>query len=127
MVESIKLIKTKGADAEQVYPETHADVVHGLTDAISTVAGGHDNKLPDGADLNACTSGSDAGMKVYIIDGVHIKNGPQSVVSTQCWAALVVIDINANTAVQQYYDSNGDVWMRGAGGANKTWNSWKKH
>lgn len=127
MVESIKLMKTKGADAEQVYPETHAGVVHGLTSAISTVAGGHDNKLPDGADLNACTSGSDAGMKVYIIDGVHVKNGPQSVVSTQCWAALVVIDINDNAAVQQYYDADGSVWVRSANGDNKTWNSWKKH
>ena len=122
MVKKIKLIENSGKIKRQVYPETHASVVLGLAQAIDEEASGSNNILPDGQDLDQLTSdNATTGSKTFIINGTHCQNAPAGFSG---WGVLEVTDINANTCVQRIYDSHGTLFVRGAGGDNKTYNSW---
>lgn len=122
LVKKIKLIENDGKIKRQVYPETHADVVLGLTEAIDAEASGSNNTLPDGQDLDTLTSDNAVtGSKTFILNGGTYQNSP---IGFSGWGVLEVTDINANTSVQRIYDSHGNLFVRGAGGENKTYNSW---
>ena len=122
MVKSTKLTETDGKVTHQVYPETHASVVMGLTQAIDEIASGSHNILADGQDFDQLTSDNAiTGYKTFILHGGTYQNSPAGFSG---WGVLEVTDINANTSVQRIYDSHGNLFVRGAGGANKTYNSW---
>lgn len=122
LIKSTKLTETNGKITRQVYPETHASVVLGLTEAIEAEASGSNNILADGQDLDQLTSdNATTGSKTFIINGTHCQNAPAGFSG---WGVLELTDINANTSVQRIYDSNGNLFVRGAGGANKTYNAW---
>lgn len=122
MVKKIKLIENDGKIKRQVYPETHASVVLGLTEAIDAEASGSNNILPDGQDLDKLTSdNATTGSKTFIINGTHCQNVPAGFSG---WGVLELTDINANTSVQRIYDSHGTLFVRGAGGDNKTYREW---
>jgi hypothetical protein len=122
LVKRIKLTETDGKITRQVYPETHASAVMGLTEAIDAEASGSNNTLPDGQDLDKLTSdNATTGSKTFILNGGTYQNSPAGFSG---WGVLELTDINANTSVQRIYDSHGALFVRGAGGANKTYNSW---
>ena len=122
MVKKIKLFENNGNIRKQVYPETHASVVLGLAQAIDEEASGSNNILADGQDLDQLTSdNATTGSKTFIINGTHCQNAPASFSG---YGVLELTDINANTSVQRIYDSHGNLFVRGAGGDNKTYNSW---
>ena len=122
MVKKIKLFENNGKIKKQVYPETHASVVLGLTQAIDEEASGSNNILADGQDLDQLTSdNATTGSKTFIINGTHCQNAPAGFSG---YGVLELTDINANTSVQRIYDSHGNLFVRGAGGDNKTYNSW---
>jgi hypothetical protein len=122
VVKKIKLFENNGKIKKQVYPETHASVVLGLTEAIDEEASGSNNILADGQDLDQLTSdNATTGSKTFIINGTHCQNAPAGFSG---YGVLELTDINANTSVQRIYDSHGNLFVRGAGGDNKTYNSW---
>ena len=122
MVKKIKLFENNGKIRKQVYPETHASVVLGLAQAIDEEASGSNNILADGQDLDQLTSdNATTGSKTFIINGTHCQNAPAGFSG---YGVLELTDINANTSVQRIYDSQGALFVRGAGGDNKTYNSW---
>jgi hypothetical protein len=122
VVKKIKLFENNGTIKKQVYPETHASVVLGLAQAIDEEASGSNNILADGQDLDQLTSdNATTGSKTFIINGTHCQNAPAGFSG---YGVLELTDINANTSVQRIYDSQGALFVRGAGGDNKTYNSW---
>mgnify|MGYP004702660749 CR=1 FL=1 len=122
MVKKIKLFENNGTIKKQVYPETHASVVLGLTEAIDAEASGSNNILADGQDLDQLTSdNATTGSKTFILNGGTYQNSPAGFSG---YGVLELTDINENTSVQRIYDSHGNLFVRGAGGANKTYNAW---
>lgn len=122
MVKKIKLFENNGKIKKQVYPETHASVVLGLAQTIEEIASGSNNILADGQDLDQLTSDNAiTGSKTFILNGGTYQNAPAGFSG---YGVLELTDINANTSVQRIYDSKGSLFVRGAGGDNKTYNSW---
>ena len=125
MVKSTKLTETDGKITRQVYPETHASVVMGLKRVIDEEASGSNNILADGQDLDQLTSdNATTGSKTFILNGGTYQNSPSGFSG---YGVLELTDINANTSVQRIYDSHGNLFVRGAGGTNKTYGSWHQH
>lgn len=122
MTKSVKLIfENKFGDQEQMYPETHAESVFGLSEFINEYLSAS-LEVKAGSDLNKLTSGKYQGSKTYIINGVPVKNAP---IFFNGYGSLTVNDINGNACTQTLIASDGKRWTRGAGGQNKDFNDWR--